>query len=577
MSAKYYSVLTDKGAARLAKAVASGSKLAITTMKLGDGGGSLPEPSSSWTKLKNTVYSAPLNQLSVSASDASQLIAEMIIPEDEGGFWIREVGLFDSDGVMIAVANCPETYKPVLAEGSGRTQTIRMIVVVSSATSVELKTDPSVVLATRAFVEDAIEQARESVPPLPHLWLPLNDSLNLMTGHGAVTFSRASGATYVDAAGRLCTAAVNEPRFERNGLLIEGQRTNNFINTAAPDKWLFSTTRVKQRETGTDEYGFTFATFEYTGNGDESAPSLISSGKTRLTSVDAGGSATLSARFKGAGVRVKFRFSVVDDDNSGTTLLATAYLNTDDETITSSYDGVVVSCVREENGWLYAQATYTSAEARALHMRIEIAPLPGRELEAGDSISMTTPQAEAGRCASSFIVCEDVPATRASDVVRLPLVRNWGRPLSVLMEISTNWDALPPSVEGATRFISLAVDRTDTGNASYHYLGVNNSGQYVQFTSGRKDDGSTEVVSRADRRGTHFIAGGRITAAGELVAVCNGNQGGAQTARNNTRYLSGNILLGSYDTTGSRHLFGHVRNLRIWHHALADNQMKDFV
>lgn len=576
MSAKYYSVLTDKGAARLAKAVASGSKLAITTMKLGDGGGTLPAPSSSWTKLKNTVYSAPLNQLSVSDADASQLIAEMIIPEDEGGFWIREVGLFDSDGVMIAVANCPETYKPVLAEGSGRTQTIRMIVVVSSATSVELKTDPSVVLATRAFVEDAIEQARESVPPLPHLWLPLNDSLNLMTGHGPVTFSRASGATYVDAAGRLCKAEANEPRFERNGLLIEGQRTNNFINTAAPDKWNFNDVRLKQSETGTDEYGFAFATFEYVTDVDDKPPTLISSGYTRLTAVEAGGSVTLSARFKGTGVRVKLRFAVTNDDNSETTALATAYLNPDDETITSSYDGVVVSCVREENGWLYAQATYTSEEAHELHMRIEIAPLSGKDLKAGDSITMTTPQAEAGRCASSFIVCEEVPATRASDIARLPVVRNWGHPLSVMVEVSTNWDVLPPSAEGATRILSVDTDRTDTGNVSYQRVSISNSGKSVQFTQGRAGY-VDETISSVTRNGTHFIAGGRVTAAGEFAVVHNGKPGNTQVIQDDTRYLSGNIWLGGYDTTGSRHLFGHVRNLRIWRHALADNQMKDFV
>ncbi|EOL2182534.1 phage tail protein, partial [Escherichia coli] len=118
--------------------------------------GVLPTPDPAQTKLINQKRIAPLNLLSVDPNNQSQIIAEQIIPENEGGFWIREIGLYDDEGVLIAVANCPETYKPQLQEGSGRTQTIRMILVVTNTEAITLKIDPSVVLATRKYVDDEV-------------------------------------------------------------------------------------------------------------------------------------------------------------------------------------------------------------------------------------------------------------------------------------------------------------------------------------------------------------------------------------------------------------------------------------
>ncbi|EPE1688445.1 phage tail protein, partial [Escherichia coli] len=117
-----------------------------------------PDPAQ--TKLINQKRIAPLNLLSVDPNNQSQIIAEQIIPENEGGFWIREIGLYDDEGVLIAVANCPETYKPQLQEGSGRTQTIRMILVVTNTEAITLKIDPSVVLATRKYVDDEVLELR---------------------------------------------------------------------------------------------------------------------------------------------------------------------------------------------------------------------------------------------------------------------------------------------------------------------------------------------------------------------------------------------------------------------------------
>jgi len=160
MTTKYFALLTNQGAAKLANAAALGTKVNITSLGVGDGGGTLPTPDAAQTKLIGEKRRAQLNSLTVDAANSSQIIAEQIIPESEGGFWIREIGLYDADGVLIAVANCPETYKPQLAEGSGRTQTVRMILIVNSTAAVTLKIDPSVVLATRKYVDDAVIEVK---------------------------------------------------------------------------------------------------------------------------------------------------------------------------------------------------------------------------------------------------------------------------------------------------------------------------------------------------------------------------------------------------------------------------------
>lgn len=160
MTVKYFAILTNQGAAKLANATALGTQIHITQMAVGDGNGSLPTPDPAQTQLVNQKRIGAVNTLTVDAEDTNQIIAEQVIPENEGGYWIRELGLFDDEGVLIAVANCPETYKPLLGEGSGRTQTIRMALIVSSTSAITLKIDPSVVLATRKYVDDKVIEVK---------------------------------------------------------------------------------------------------------------------------------------------------------------------------------------------------------------------------------------------------------------------------------------------------------------------------------------------------------------------------------------------------------------------------------
>ncbi len=163
MATKYYALLTNVGAAKLANATALGEQVEITQMAVGDGNGALPTPNPAQTALVHELRRAPLNTLTIDPVNTNQIIAEQVIPEDVGGWWIREIGLYDSDGDMIAVANCAETYKPLLQEGSGRMQVIRVILIVSSTQAVTLKIDPSVVLATRQYVDDQIIQVKAFV------------------------------------------------------------------------------------------------------------------------------------------------------------------------------------------------------------------------------------------------------------------------------------------------------------------------------------------------------------------------------------------------------------------------------
>ncbi len=166
MTAKYRALLTDQGKALLANAAATGQKLEITQMAVGDGGGSATLPSESQTRLVNEKRRAVLNSLQVNADSGNQVIAEQVIPEDTGGWWIRELGLYDKNGVLVAVANTPDTYKPLLAEGAGRTQVVRMVLLVKGDASAVIVADKTAVLVSRDTLDAAIaEHARSRNHP----------------------------------------------------------------------------------------------------------------------------------------------------------------------------------------------------------------------------------------------------------------------------------------------------------------------------------------------------------------------------------------------------------------------------
>ncbi|MEZ2693934.1 phage tail protein [Hafnia alvei] len=162
MAQKYKAVLTKIGAAKIAAATAGGTKINLTQMAVGDGGGTLPTPDPTQTELIAEKHRAALNKVIVDPKHKNYLVAELVIPPEIGGFWMRELGLYDEVGALIAVSNMAESYKPLLSEGSGRAQTLRMVVIVSDMDTVNLLIDSSTVLATQEYVDDKLLEHEQS-------------------------------------------------------------------------------------------------------------------------------------------------------------------------------------------------------------------------------------------------------------------------------------------------------------------------------------------------------------------------------------------------------------------------------
>ncbi|MGY3257031.1 phage tail protein [Pseudomonas chlororaphis] len=150
---QFYCILTAVGKAKQANATALGIPWTFAQMGVGDANGADPTPTEQQTQLINERRRAPLNQVMIDPNNANVIIAEQIIPDDAGPWWIRETGLYDAAGDLVAVGKCPPTYKPLLSQGSNKTQVIRMNLIVSNTANIELKIDPSVVLASRAYVD----------------------------------------------------------------------------------------------------------------------------------------------------------------------------------------------------------------------------------------------------------------------------------------------------------------------------------------------------------------------------------------------------------------------------------------
>ena len=158
----FKSVVTTLGQARIAAAIAAGTDINITQLAVGDGNGKATTPVASQTKLVKEVYRTPLNSLKLDPSHGNWVIAEAVLSASVGGFWMREMGLFSSDGALIAVCNMADTYKPTLAEGSGRTQTLRMVIAVSNTEAISLLIDDSVIMATEQYVNDLLAAHEKS-------------------------------------------------------------------------------------------------------------------------------------------------------------------------------------------------------------------------------------------------------------------------------------------------------------------------------------------------------------------------------------------------------------------------------
>ena len=232
---KFKTVITDTGAKKLAQAAApDGKPVRLTHMAVGDGGGTLPTPDSKQTRLVHEVWRHTVNRVILDATHQNRIIAELVIPPETGGFWIREIGVFDEHGDLIAVGNTAESYKPTVAEGSGRAQTFRTILTVSSTATVALTVDNTMVMATVDYVDDKLKEHEQSRRH-PDASLTAKGFVQLSSATNSVSETQAATPKAVKAAYDLANAkyTAQDATTARKGLVQLSSATNSTSETQA--------------------------------------------------------------------------------------------------------------------------------------------------------------------------------------------------------------------------------------------------------------------------------------------------------------------------------------------------------
>ncbi len=232
---KFKTVITDTGAKKLAQAAApDGKPVRLTHMAVGDGGGALPTPDSKQTRLVHEVWRHTVNRVILDATHQNRIIAELVIPPETGGFWIREIGVFDEHGDLIAVGNTAESYKPAVAEGSGRAQTFRTILTVSSTATVALTVDNTMVMATVDYVDDKLKEHEQSRRH-PDASLTAKGFVQLSSATNSVSETQAATPKAVKAAYDLANGkyTAQDATTARKGLVQLSSATNSTSETQA--------------------------------------------------------------------------------------------------------------------------------------------------------------------------------------------------------------------------------------------------------------------------------------------------------------------------------------------------------
>lgn len=461
--------------------------------------------------------------------------------------------------------------------------------------------------SAKTYRDEAHEYANQTaqpyayvLQPLPDVWIPFNDSLDMITGYGpgtkkvtidgeektissdkVVSFSRASTATYINKSGAFTIAGINEPRFEKEGLLIEGQRTNYFANSNAPESWN-PNSGLNRSETKTDSRGFKYATFTPGGFIDGSGVyTVIAVNVQDKIAAVKNDEITISFRAKGNNVRFIARFDKVDP----LTTVALAYIDSNTLDVSTSgtdKDNIVSKNVVSDGEWVAIEIVYkVTDDSTYIRGVIQMSNKYNTNLDNTSFMDLTTPQVELGSCASSFIISGSAPATRTSDIVLLPIPKNYAtQPISLLMEVNLNWGPLNkmPNIKGAARLVNVSVtnETTEIGDESYMYFGFTSQGRRLTITNGKGT--KTEYQAYCATPGNKFVAGFRFDANRNLQAFANGaTEASRKSGHTKQTYKDGNINIGGQNSSGSRHLFGHVRNFRIWHKALTDSQLSEIV
>ncbi|ESK37561.1 phage head spike fiber domain-containing protein [Escherichia coli] len=456
--------------------------------------------------------------------------------------------------------------------------------------------------SAKTYRDEAHEYANQTaqpyayvLQPLPDVWIPFNDSLDMITGYGpgtkkvtingeektissdkVVSFSRASTATYINKSGVLTVAGINEPRFEREGLLIEGTRTNLLINSTDPSKWNKSTS-LDVTETGTDSFGFNYGRFVVQDSivGTSKAHTIIGL-YSSAGGVDTSGDekhVTISCRVKSEVDNIAVRILFEHYDGEVRTSIGAANLNLTTRIIskTGQTSRVTARSVKDDaTGWIFFEATLKAdTTENTVGGFVQYSPDTGQMVASGDCLDVTTPQIEAGAGASSFIVTGSAPATRASDMVTVPIKNNlYNLPFTVLCEVHKNWYKTP---NAAPRVFDTGGHQTGAAIV----MGFGSSGGYDGFPYCDIGGSNRRINENAGLE--KILIGMRVKSERSTCVVSNGKL--SSETKTTWTYIqsSATIRIGGQTTTGQRHLFGHVRNFRVWHKALTDAQLSEIV
>ena len=447
--------------------------------------------------------------------------------------------------------------------------------------------------AAREYANQTAEPYRYVLQPLPDVWIPFNDSLDMITGYSPgykkvkigdnvvqvasdkqVNFSRASTATYINKSGELKTAEINEPRFEKEGLLIEGQRTNYMLNSATPASWGKSA-NMNVAEVGTDSFGFTYGKFVCNESLIGQSTTLNMAVVSTSGAVDVSGDTkcvTTSCRFK-TDLELLLRIRFEAFDGSASSNLGYAIVNT--RSLLVEITGVAADRLTarvnkdEATGWIFVEATIQASKETYITSAIQYAPKSGGVVESGDYIYLATPQVEDGSCVSSFIISGTTAATRASDMVTVPIKNNlYNLPFTVLCEVHKNWYKTP---NVAPRVFDTGGHQTGAGIV----MGFGSSGGYDGFPY--CDIGGSDRRINENAGLKKMLIGMRVKSERSTCAVSNGRI--SSETKTTWEYIrsTATIRIGGQTTAGLRHLFGHVRNFRLWHKELTDAQLGEVV
>ena len=447
--------------------------------------------------------------------------------------------------------------------------------------------------AAREYANQTAEPYRYVLQPLPDVWIPFNDSLDMITGYSPgykkvkigdnvvqvasdkqVNFSRASTATYINKSGELKTAEINEPRFEKEGLLIEGQRTNYMLNSATPASWGKSA-NMNVADVGTDSFGFTYGKFVCNESLIGQSTTLNMAVVSTSGAVDVSGDnkcVTTSCRFK-TDLELLLRIRFEAFDGSASSNLGYAIVNT--RSLLVEITGVAADRLTarvnkdEATGWIFVEATIQASKETYITSAIQYAPKKGGVVESGDYIYLATPQVEDGSCVSSFIISGTTAATRASDMVTVPIKNNlYNLPFTVLCEVHKNWYKTP---NAAPRVFDTYRHQADAGIV----MGFGSSGGYDGFPYCDIGGSNRRINENAGLE--KMLIGMRVKSERSTCVVSNGKLSSETKTKWEYIRSTATIRIGGQTTAGLRHLFGHVRNFRLWHKELTDAQLGEVV